>query len=666
MMKSVTTSVKIPIAYDGMDSRERQRLRQICGRDTRIISATIGVIQQHERELLLEKRKKRINVSLLHELVLTATRGSANRVAVEHDLKRRFPRASTNELQECIRTAVSIYNSYLALREKKGYVTSPPRLHGRVTRWMNMPRRARLSRSDGRWTLEIVNSFDPLVSKRRFSRLQVPLRIAAYHRRQLSRGSLQTAQMFRDRRGKWWVTIAVRITPTGGEGGVVETPHSLETEAESESEPAEPQRPPAVVGIDLGIKKAACATVLTPRKVSETRYFVQREKQDLIEKYDRMVASLQHEMATRRNSGRDYSKVARRLREIRERRRNIAREYDRILVKQLVEYIMELDQRYTVYVALGRLQGIRNRARRGNYRGRWYRGMIHRWAFDRITQHLSFKLAQRGFEVSGRNARFRVVPESWTSIMCWRCESRGQRPSQAHFVCPTCGLHTNADRNGSINIAARLITLTSSLREVRGLGKWRSAVERARKRPRLKTHRGKAPASSRGRSSRSRNRHASGGGASATATVQLTLDDGDPVVVRSAETPAVAGRDAPGSTTEERSPVPRMRDEAPANSPSGEGGDARRGLVERTGPTQASSPLRGPFSFGRTGRSRLSRVRLDGMTADDQSIDHRERPKLSRGTGRARLSRGRPDGAVIDDPKGHLPPHPFGENTENS
>jgi hypothetical protein len=48
------------------------------------------------------------------------------------------------------------------------------------------------------------------------------------------------------------------------------------------------------------------------------------------------------------------------------------------------------------------------------------------------------------------------------------------------FICPSCGHQTNADRNGSINIAARLITLTGSLHSVKGMGKWDSAVQRAR------------------------------------------------------------------------------------------------------------------------------------------------------------------------------------------
>ncbi len=51
------------------------------------------------------------------------------------------------------------------------------------------------------------------------------------------------------------------------------------------------EKPVAVLGIDLGVRKAACATLITEKKTGETRYFRQPVKARLIERYDRMVAS---------------------------------------------------------------------------------------------------------------------------------------------------------------------------------------------------------------------------------------------------------------------------------------------------------------------------------------------------------------------------------------
>ncbi|MDF1541286.1 MAG: zinc ribbon domain-containing protein, partial [Candidatus Thorarchaeota archaeon] len=181
-----------------------------------------------------------------------------------------------------------------------------------------------------------------------------------------------------------------------------------------------------------------------------------------------------------RNKGLDFSEVSKRLRRIRSKRENIARECDRVLVRQLLDYISKLSEKFTLYIAIGRLANIRMRAKRGNYQGRRFRGMIHSWAFARITDSLKHGLAQLGWMVDGKDARFRAVPEMWTSIMCWKCECKGARPKQNYFHCPSCGHKTNADRNGSINIAARLLTLTKSLHSVRGLGLWTRALSKAR------------------------------------------------------------------------------------------------------------------------------------------------------------------------------------------
>ncbi|TET07453.1 MAG: hypothetical protein E3J86_13060 [Candidatus Thorarchaeota archaeon] len=176
--------------------------------------------------------------------------------------------------------------------------------------------------------------------------------------------------------------------------------------------------------------------------------------------------------------------------------------------------------------------------------------MIHSWAFARVTDSLRHRLAQLGWKVDGKDARFRAVPEAWTSIMCWKCGSKGKRPKQNYFQCPSCGYKINADRNGSINIAARMLMLTKSLHSVRGLGLWTRALDRAR-RARLKARRKK----SKGKSLLSRKEQTSGSGESAAVHfVQSDLasfsdgtgeSDDDPAVVRTVETLAVVGSDVP-------------------------------------------------------------------------------------------------------------------------
>jgi hypothetical protein len=71
----------------------------------------------------------------------------------------------------------------------------------------------------------------------------------------------------------------------------------------------------------------------------------------------------------------------------------------------------------------------------------------------------------------GKKSRFKTIPEQWTSIMCWKCGRKRLRPKQSLFVC-SCGFRTNADRNGSLNIARRLFKLIPLLQNENGLGRW--------------------------------------------------------------------------------------------------------------------------------------------------------------------------------------------------
>jgi transposase len=520
-------------------------LRQIVGRDTRVIRAFLGIIEQYEDKLLTGTNKDRINDGKVDQLTMTALKvksGASQRTSVPHDFKVKFPRISQNEMNECRQTAVALYESYLKLRNKSGWNASrPSSINGtrRIPRWV-FSRRFKLiekKTSISRWWLDIRDSLDSVQEKRtRHDRLVIPLKLSPFHLNQLGKGEMKAIQIFTDKSRKWWVTIAVRVPLSDFEEESIRV---------------------AILGIDLGIEKAACSTLLTPEKTRETRYFVQREKVGVIKKYDRLVADLQHEMHTRRNNGLSYDRVAGKLRQLRAKRENIAREYDRVLVRQLLDYIFELSEKYTLYVAIGRLTNIRVRAKRGNYQGRRFRGMIHSWAFARITNSLKHGLAQLGWKIDGKEARFRAVPEAWTSIICWKCGSKGRRSKQNYFHCPSCGYKTNADKNGSTNIAARLLMLTKSLHSVRGLGLWTRALDKARRaRPKAR----KKKSSSKGKSLLSKKEPTSGSGESAAVHfVQSDLtsfsdesikSDDDPAVVRTVEMLSVAGSDAPATGQE--------------------------------------------------------------------------------------------------------------------
>jgi transposase len=538
--KGVIISVKVPINWEEMTERSKRRLRQTIGRDTRVIRAFLGIIEQYEDDLLTGRNRDRIDDGMLDRLTMTALKvksGSVQRTTVPHDFKVRFPRISQNELNECRQTAVALYESFLKLNSKTGRSVSRPssiNRSRRIPRWVFSRRFTLFERKTvtARWWLSIRDSLDSVKEgKSRHDKLQLPLKMSPFHLNQIRRGDVKALHLFTDRNRKWWVTFAIRI---------------------SINQNQEDNLPVAILGVDLGIEKAVCSTLLTPEKTRETLYFVQKEKVDIIKKYDRLAASLQREMHSRKNSGIISNGVAESLHQMGSKRENVAKEYDRILVRQLLNYISDLSQRYTLYVAIGRLKNIRLRAKRGNYQGRRFRGMIHSWAFARITNSLKHGLAQLGWKVDGKDARFRAVPEAWTSIICWKCGSKGRRPKQNYFHCPFCGHKTNADRNGSINIAARMLTLTKSLHSVRGLGLWTRALNKAR-RARPKARRRISKRLSKGKSLLSKKEPTSSSGESAAVhNAQMSLSDfgdkiemgdDDPAVGRTVETLSVAGSD---------------------------------------------------------------------------------------------------------------------------
>ena len=526
-------SVKVPINWEIMTQRQRTRLSRITSRDTRVIRAYLGIIARHESSLIVGKKKQRIHPSKLDQLTLTALRHkdkTKQRKTVLHDFKSRFSNISQNELQECRDIAIQMWNSYL---ERGG---SPP-LKSKNGREKKIPRNIFsqrfqiVHRSDlkVRYWLEIRDSLDSARKKQLIhEKLTIPLKMSPYHLMEMQQGQSKSCRILKDEKRKWWVILAVIVN-------------------QSPVHTTSGKKPFAVMGIDLGINKAACVAVLTDTSILKVRYLYQHNKQKFLAKYEQRIASLQREMRIRQNFGQPDDKVVKKLRELNRKRASVNEEWDRVLVSKIVSYAIELSRDYNLYVAVGNPKGIRGIARKKYSRGgRRYRGLIHRWAFSRIILKLEHHFAQLGWTVGKPGSRFLGVYEGNTSITCCKCGHKGIRPKQSHFLCHTCGYRDNADKNGAINIARRMIRLTPELRDERkGLGLWLFPHE---KNQRPKARRKQKSASER-KSSLSKESPAPFHGESAAVhSVQMDLlsfgdeskmCDEDPAVENAAEKPTV-------------------------------------------------------------------------------------------------------------------------------
>ena len=253
-----------------MSEKKRIRLRQIVGRDSRVIKAFLGIIEHHEKELLIRKTRDRVHGGNLEKLTLTALRvdkGEEKQELVPHDFKKRFPRMSHNEFRECKNTAVQLYDSYLQIRKKNIHAPRPTSTHStrRIPRQVYTDCFSLYTDNNLQWTVLLRNSMDSVPLGRRIhDKLRIPLKASEYHQARIQSGEVKALHIFTDKKKKWWVTFIVRAS-------VQQLPES--------------SLPVTVLGIDLGIKSPVCTALITPKGVSETKLFHQKEKDILKRKY---------------------------------------------------------------------------------------------------------------------------------------------------------------------------------------------------------------------------------------------------------------------------------------------------------------------------------------------------------------------------------------------
>jgi IS605 OrfB family transposase len=411
-------------------------------RDSNIIKKYLGIIKQEHNSLvsLSNRGKYQINTGLLDRLTLT----TKIRKKVKYDLKRKYARISTDEFQECREGAVGSYLSYLELTKIQNAqlpIDKPRKEQGYLSRTIlyNNGARGRFSIDLNNAILSLRDSMDTnwlitngIKQRVKHDQLEVPLKLGKYHIEQISKGRIASLK-FSERDGNQFANFSIN----------------------SEVEEQHPQdKSNAVMGIDLGIKKTAFSVVMTSTGIRHRKTWHSDNKFKELSRLEDQIAGLQREYYYRSNNSIPRGNISCKLKDLKDKRRIISLEYDRILVKELVYHIKDLTQEFNLQIGIGKLKGIRNRGRKGNGKGKKYRKRLNSWTFFRFTKMLEHKLSEIGL----KNRLF-SISEGWTSIMCYKCNSRGKRPSQSFFKClnPKCGVRNNADFNGAMNIAKRTV-----------------------------------------------------------------------------------------------------------------------------------------------------------------------------------------------------------------
>ncbi|MHA1400416.1 MAG: hypothetical protein ACTSQE_08710, partial [Candidatus Heimdallarchaeaceae archaeon] len=211
-MEELVKTLKVRVKTEVLTTRKKERLRRITGRDTRIIEKYVRIIHHNRKELCLYSKKGKIRVhrGKLDELTLTTSRlkdPKKRRLSVPHDLKKKFPYCSHDELQECRDIAVQLYEQGC-----RPSPPSPPRK--RVRRQLINKNRFILSHlppttsnTISRWWVGIRDSLDTWKKDSRFhQRLWLPLEMSFFHQKEIKKGRLKSLSLIYRRTTKeWWV-----------------------------------------------------------------------------------------------------------------------------------------------------------------------------------------------------------------------------------------------------------------------------------------------------------------------------------------------------------------------------------------------------------------------------------------------------------------------------
>ena len=187
----------------------------------------------------------------------------------------------------------------------------------------------------------------------------------------------------------------------------------------------------SIGGIDQGLNKSIAAVLLTEPMPREEQ-LLDAAKRSLLDKYDEIISSLQE--------AENWDK----LRELRNKRANVAMYHDWCLAKQVAEFTEGS------YIAIGN-----SPFGQTQYRGNGMpalRKRIGKWSYSRQRVFISLKRAERGYAT-------KLIDEYGTSRECHCCHSkltaRKWGDGYSYILCHSCGAKQDADINAAYNIANR-------------------------------------------------------------------------------------------------------------------------------------------------------------------------------------------------------------------
>lgn len=261
--------------------------------------------------------------------------------------------------------------------------------------------------------------------------MELELVSSAYHLSELSHGRLIGGKLLKNlRKNRWEFHAGIKR----------KIPQQTE------------EKQKAIIGIDLGIKTDATVVVLLEhKKLTQDRIFFFKEPDIRRRKFTITQRRKVLQNAKDTLTGREKRNAIKELMYLRNKIEALTREGCHKIAQKIASVVKGcIEQGYEPHVAIGKLKGLKYSAKKGNEKGKKYRGKINRFPFRMLTQFIKYKCQEIGVKTIGE------IKESWTSRTCHRCNSKNtSRLTQSQIICKDCGLQYNADVNGAINIAKR-------------------------------------------------------------------------------------------------------------------------------------------------------------------------------------------------------------------
>ena len=128
------------------------------------------------------------------------------------------------------------------------------------------------------------------------------------------------------------------------------------------------------------------------------------------------------------------------------RSRFYRREYNKVndCIHKLSNKLVQYAKKNNLLIVVGDLEGVQSQDK-----GRKMNRKLHRFPHYVLRRQLDYKARWNGIG-------YVEVNEAWTSQLCSRCETKGER-NAGLFECGNCGLEVHSDKNGAHNIGRRAL-----------------------------------------------------------------------------------------------------------------------------------------------------------------------------------------------------------------